>query len=167
MHGFAVEQLRQQNGDANGRGHSLSTVCVSARLTPNAFAQISPQHRFYRFCVGKAGVIKAVEVELEGLAFDDVGRVARHGKVGQRHLRFAAQIEPAQLKSGPHVGTHERGRACNADLGTLARAGNGKQQGGVVLVDVVRGFAELGVFWMVHDALLSIAAQARIKALIA
>ncbi len=72
--------------------------------------------------------------------------LARHGDVRQRHLRLALGVEPAQLERGPQIGAEKRHAAGEADLAPLGLARQRVQQRGVVLVDIGRGLAELGVF---------------------
>ena len=64
--------------------------------------------------------------------------------------RVATLVQPRQLERRPQVGPEEGRRAGDADLGPLARARDGEQQRGVVLVYIGGGLAELGLFWRVH-----------------
>ena len=128
--------------------HTHAAFLVVA--APCGFGQVGAQACQHFAGVGKAAVVEAVQVELEGLALDQIGRFAGDGEVHQCHLRLAAQIEPGQLESRPQVCAKERWVAACADFLTLGQAGNGKEQGGVVLIDIGRAFAQLRLFRSIH-----------------
>ena len=138
MHGFLVKQLGCNQLDPHRGG--------VGRAAPHGFADVGTQAGLHLAGIAKAGVVEAVEVELERLALNDVGRLARDGEVHQRHLGLAAQVEPRHLKRRPQIGPEEGWDIGNADLGPLVCAWDGKEQRRVVLVGVVRGFAQLGLF---------------------
>ena len=138
VHGFLVKQLGCNQLDPHRGG--------VGRAAPHGFADVGTQAGLHLAGIAKAGVVEAVEVELERLALNDVGRLARDGEVHQRHLGLAAQVEPRHLKRRPQIGPEKGRNIGNADLGPLARAWDGKEQRRVVLVRVGRGFAQLGLF---------------------
>lgn len=76
--------------------------------------------------------------------------VSAGGVKASGHLRVTAQVQPRQLERHPQVGPKKGCRARNADFGPLARARNGKQQRGVVLIDIRRCFAQLRLFRRGH-----------------
>src|SRR6218665_67805 len=126
---------------ANRSGPSSVTPTLPALAAPRQTAALTSARMRACTCaasakrgVEKGGVGKAVEVELEGLALHDPGRLAGHGDMGQRHLRLAALIEPGQLERRPQVGPEKGRRAADAKRGPLVRARYRKQQRGVVLV---------------------------------
>ena len=142
MHRLTVKQFGQQDPHAQaGRLRGAA---------PRGLGEVGAQACLHGLNVGEAGVVEAVEVQLERFAFDDVGRLAGHGNVCQCHLGLAALVEPRQFERGPQIGTHERRTARDTDLGPLARARQGKQQRGIVLVDIGRRLAQGGLVCRGH-----------------
>ena len=78
-----------------------TNAALASAAAPCGFGQVGAQARQNFAGIRKAAVVEAVEVELEGLALNQVGRLARDGEVHQCHLWLAAQIEPGQLKRSP------------------------------------------------------------------
>ncbi len=86
LHGLAVEHLGQHQFHAHGR--------LAVRTAPRGLADVRPDARLHFRGIRESRVVEAVQVELERLALDDVGRLAGHGDVRERDLRFAAQVQP-------------------------------------------------------------------------
>ncbi|MNT52242.1 hypothetical protein D3C72_1892580 [compost metagenome] len=113
------------------------------RAAPYGFAEVGHQLSAHIARAGKAAVVEAVEIELEGFALDDVGCFAGDGEIHQGHLWLAPQVEPRDLIRRPQVGAKKRQPVVlQSDLGTLGRARQRKEQGRVVLVDIGRALAQ-------------------------
>ena len=144
LHALALKVRRRDQTYADG--------CAGLCAAPGGFAQVLAQALTQGIGVGKARAGKAVQVELERFALDDVQAFAGHSELRQRNLRFAARIEPAQFVSGPQVGAKKRRRAGQADLGATWRARDGKEQACVVLVRIHRGLAQGRITSVRHAA---------------
>ena len=143
LHHFLVEAVQADDL------HADASLLLAA--APQRFGQVGAQACLDFGRVGQAGVVEAVEVELERLALDEIGGLAGNREMHERHLRLAAQVEPGQLEGRPQVGAEEGHlSALNADFFALGRAGQGEQQRGGVLVDVGGAFAQLGLFGSIH-----------------
>jgi len=155
---LAVEGLWSQQFHA----HAAGVGCTA----PGGLTEVGPQPGLHLGGVTETGVVEAVEVQLERLALDDVGAFAGHGDMGDGHLGLAAQIEPRQLEGGPQVGPEEGRVTVDADLLALAKAWDREQQIGLVLVDVGRGLAELGLFGcVVHEVQLNSRSRSHLVAI--
>jgi hypothetical protein len=130
---FLVKQFGRHDPEAYRR-NAIGTA-------PHRLTEVGAQTFLDGVRADKAAVVEAVEVELERLALDDVVAFAGHREVRQRHLRLAAQIEPAELVGRPHIGAQKRRRAHNPQLGAFAGARYRKQQRGIVLVNIGGGLA--------------------------
>ena len=120
LHRLAVEQFGVEQPHAHRRLHYSAA--------PGRLVQVCTQVRQHGSGISKHRVVEAVEVELERLALDDVGRFAGHGDVRQRHLRFAAWPKPAELKSSPNISAQKRQRSRQPEFGALGLAGDRVQK---------------------------------------
>ena len=94
---------------SNTSGASSLTPMPAERSLPRQTASPRSVRRRSRTACASANTraVEAVQVELEGLALDDVGRFAGNGEVRDGQLRLAARVEPAQFEGGPEVGAEE------------------------------------------------------------
>gem|GEM_PF-6611219 len=139
----AVELLQWQGVEHLGVYHLHADRGLVGRAAPYGFADIGQQLGPHLIGRAKAAVVEAVEVELEGLALDDVGCFAGNREAHQRDLGLAAQVEPGDFIGRPQVGA-KKGQlvGLQADLVALGLAGQREEQGRVVLVDVGGALAQ-------------------------
>ena len=97
---LAVKEFRGRQFDANRGQHH--------RTAPHRLIHVMSQAGQNGGGIVKAGIVKTVQIELEGLALNDVVALAGHHEMRQRHLGLAARVEPAQLERRPQVGTKKR-----------------------------------------------------------
>lgn len=144
-----VQRIDAQTGQ---RHHPLGLdLCQRAHLHPNRLARCRRQV-LRQACLqlvegGEDCLVQRVEVQLERLGLDDVGRIGRNGELTNRHHRLARRQQPAQLKAVPVIHTVPRqGLGGNTQLGPLGRTRDREQLLRGVGSDVFAGFAQRGVF---------------------
>ncbi len=95
--------------------------------------QVLLQQGLERVRAVEAGLVERVQVQLERLGLDDVGRIGRHREAGDGHLRLAPLVQPRQFIGVPDVDPEEGQRTLQAQLVALALARDGEQQFGRVI----------------------------------
>jgi hypothetical protein len=111
--------------------------------------------------VGQAGLVEGIQVQLERLRFDDVGRIGRRRDGRDRHLRLAAHVQPRQFVGIPDVDAEEGQGAGQAEFVALLLARDGKQQLRCVFGLVGRSLAERRLIRGIGHGVVSMAGRAR------
>ena len=154
-----IEAVQQQAFELlNAQGLKLiagqkahANAARDRRAAPDSFGDIGAQLGLDFADVAKEAVVEAVQVELEGLALHQIRRFAGNREMHQGYLGLAAQVQPRQLIGRPQVSAKKRGVGASANFFALGQAGQREQQRRVVLVNIGRGLAQLGLFRSIHD----------------
>ncbi|MCY1435075.1 hypothetical protein D9M71_511550 [compost metagenome] len=151
-HVEVVDASAPDAGDTFG-GDLIEAAHAHTYRLAGSGRQIAFEHFPQRLGAIEGTLVQRVEVELEGLGFDDVRRIRRNRELADGHHRLAARGQPGQLVAVPDIHAAIRQGFCaQAQLSPFGGPGNREQQLGRIGGNVLAGLAKRRVFGgMMHD----------------